>query len=128
MNVDAEVIDADETYVDQQELYKSIKSYINDSAIPFFDRQAFNTYTRISEAANTVTIGANETTTYIKDMLTITAINSENIYSLLLNWFTMGQSGRAGTSLFEDEENTLTQTYKDVFGYGVPEDAGSTGQ
>lgn len=104
MNRDAEILDIEaNSYVSEQDFYQSVTSlvedlkpflesqqnFIKEDAIPFFNREAYETYTKIHEVQNTVTIGevSGSTSNYISDMLSITAINTENIFMLLQEYF-----------------------------------------
>lgn len=136
MNKEAEIIDVTaDTYVSDQDFYQTVSNFIKDDAkpyfdlmtpyielqkdfiqneaIPFFNRESYETYTRISELDNTVTIGeiGSDTSTYIQDMLTVTAINTENIFLLLQMY--LGANGETGSSAFARTSLTtgLTNRY-----------------
>ena len=74
----------------------------------------FATYTKLIEGGNTVEIGTNDNTTYIRDMLTITAVNTENIFLLLNNVLNENVIDRGVTDLF-GSENPFTTRYGDLF-------------
>lgn len=74
----------------------------------------FATYTKLIEGGNVVEIGANDTTTYVRDMLTITAVNTENIFLLLNNVLNETAIDRGVMDLF-GSENPFTNRYGDLF-------------
>lgn len=74
----------------------------------------FATYTKLIEGGNVVEIGTNDTTTYVRDMLTITAVNTENIFLLLNNVLNETAIDRGVMDLF-GSENPFTNRYGDLF-------------
>lgn len=123
MNREAEVADIGEDYMDEQAYYKMMKSYIDNSAVPFFNREALTTYTKIVDGENTVTIGTNDNSTYIQDMLTITAVNTENIFILLNEKFNTekleGATLRDTRGYWADSGNPLTTQYNSNSGFNT---------
>ena len=77
----------------------------------------WSTYTELIEGGNTVTIGTNDNTTYIRDMLTITAVNTENIFLLLSAWLS-GNSQVGAVDIFAGDNNPLT-SYYDSWGFNT---------
>lgn len=69
------------------DVYNLLSDAVN--AIIDLPNQPFGTVARIAEAGNTVTIGND--LTYIQDLMTLSAMNIQNIYSLLVARFS-GQS------------------------------------
>jgi hypothetical protein len=123
MNTQAEVADIGEDYMDEQAYYKMMKSYIDNSAVPFFNREALTTYTKIVDGENTVTIGTNDNSTYIQDMLTITAVNTENIFILLNEKFNTEKLENATLrdtrGYWADSGNPLTTQYNSNSGFNT---------
>lgn len=123
MNREAEIADIGEDYMDEQAYYKMIKSYIDNSAVPFFNREALTTYTKIVDGENTVTIGTNDNSVYIQDMLTITAVNTENIFILLNEKFNTekleGATLRDTRGYWADSGNPLTTQYNSNSGFNT---------
>lgn len=81
---------------EQEEAKKDINDVYNvmeevKDAIIELPLQPFGTITRIAEAANTVTIGND--ITYLQDIMTVTAINIQNIYNVISEWFMKSSNG-----------------------------------
>lgn len=101
MDLAKETMLADEENYGPNEIYAlmlDIKDEIHE-----LPAQPFITYTRIAESANTVTIGND--LTYLQDMVTLSAINLQNIYLLLLSMST-------GDSAYANEGSIDTSNWE----------------
>ena len=88
-NKASKVFDQEETIRDINDVYNMLEE-VKDAIIEL-PLQPFGTITRIAEAANTVTIGND--ITYLQDIMTVTAINIQNIYNVISEWFMKSSNG-----------------------------------
>ena len=88
-NKASKIFEQEEAKKDVNDVYnmlEEVKDVIVDLPL-----QPFGTITRIAEAANTVTIGND--ITYLQDIMTVTAINIQNIYNVVSEWFMKSSNG-----------------------------------
>ncbi|MBQ3422444.1 MAG: hypothetical protein IJH34_12460 [Romboutsia sp.] len=88
-NKASKIFEQEEAKKDVNDVYnmlEEVKDVIIDLPL-----QPFGTITRIAEAANTVTIGND--ITYLQDIMTVTAINIQNIYNVVSEWFMKSSNG-----------------------------------
>lgn len=88
-NTASKVFDQEEAKKDVNDVYNMLEE-VKDAIIDL-PLQPFGTITRIAEAANTVTIGND--ITYLQDIMTVTAINIQNIYNVISEWFMKSSNG-----------------------------------